>query len=466
MNTLVKSNKKIINAWALYDWANSAYSLTIASAIFPIYFTAVLSVNGSSEVEFIGRSYNISSLQIYAVSIAFLLIAAINPLLSSIADYSGKKKRFMYFFSTMGALACASLYFFRGADTIAIGVLGYMFAAVGYAGSIVFYNAFLPEIAQPQEQDKVSAKGFALGYIGSSLLLIFNLFMIQCPQFFFDVNGKMNEIIASNPALSHDVALQQAKDFFSGPASRFSFLTVGIWWFVFAQITFTFLPDNPYNRQSEGNILTKGYLELQKVWRQLKDTPRLKTFLLSFFFYNMATQTVMYVAALFGANELKLDSAVLIVVILIIQFVAVGGAYLFSSISKRRGNITALTYSIVIWILICIAAWFCDKRFGVNEQNMFITIAAVVGLVMGGIQSLSRSTYSKLLPETIDHASYFSFYDVCDKVGTVLGTFMFGYINEITGSMRNSIIVLISLFVIGLFLLARVKKVQSSAFKV
>ena len=294
-----KGNKKLINAWAMYDWANSAYSLTITSAIFPIYFTAVTTINGSKEVHFLGRTYNADSLQTYALSIAFLVIAGINPLLSSIADYSGNKKKFMYFFSTLGAVSCASLYFFRGPETIAIGVLGCVFAAIGYAGSIVFYNAFLPEIAEPKDQDKVSAKGFALGYIGSSLLLIFNLVMIQCPQFFFDVTGKMNELLAANPALTNEEALQQAKSFFSGPASRISFLTVGIWWFVFAQYTFSHLPNNVFNLKPAGRYIFNGYLELKKVWFELRGNSTLKRFLLAFFFYNMGTQTVMYVATLF-----------------------------------------------------------------------------------------------------------------------------------------------------------------------
>jgi UMF1 family MFS transporter len=455
---IVKGNKKLINAWAMYDWANSAYSLTITSAIFPIYFTAVTTRHGSHTVEFLGRTYNADSLQTYALSLAFLIIAAINPLLSSIADYSGNKKKFMYFFSTMGAISCASLFFFRGPDTVAIGVLGSVFAAIGYAGSIVFYNAFLPEIAEPADQDKVSAKGFALGYIGSSLLLIFNLVMIQCPQFFFDVTGKMNELLAANSSLNPEEALKEAKSFFSGPASRISFLTVGVWWFVFAQYTFRFLPNNVFNLKPAGRYIFHGYLELKKVWFELRSNSTIKRFLLAFFFYNMGTQTVMYVATLFGNSELHLDTSVLIAIVLIIQFVAIGGAYLFAALSKRFGNIYALTIALVVWMFIVLGAYFDDNRYGVNEQNMFIVIAVVVGLVMGGIQALSRSTYSKLLPDTINHASYFSFYDVCDKMGTVLGTLAFGLINEYSGSMRNSILVLGSFFVIGMISLLRVRK--------
>ena len=432
----IKGNKKIIRAWAMYDWANSSYSLVITSALFPIYFHAITTTPESNTVRFLGRNFNSDSLQTYAISLAFLVIATINPLLSSIADYSGNKKKFMYFFSTLGAFACSSLFFFTSLDTLWVGVFGVVLAAIGYAGSIVFYNAFLPEIAEPEDQDKVSARGFAMGYIGSSMLLIFSLTMILFPDWYGGIS--------------------------SGMATRLAFLLVGIWWFGFAQYTFYYLPNNIYNRKSEGKVVRNGYRELKKVWNELKHTSRLKTFLLSFFFYNMGVQTVMYVATLFGDGELHLPSSILIAVILIIQFVAIGGAYLFSNLSKRLGNISALCISLATWVAVCVGAYFCDKRYGIDEQTMFMILAAVVGLVMGGVQSLSRSTYSKLLPETIDHASYFSFYDVCDKLGTVLGTLAFGLINERTGSMRNSIIVLISFFIIGLILLLRMRKVKLS----
>ncbi|TAH43278.1 MAG: MFS transporter [Bacteroidetes bacterium] len=432
---LEKGNKKIIRAWTIYDWANSAYSLVITSALFPIYFHAVTTTDDNNLVKFMGRTYNSDSLQTYAISFAFLMIAAISPILSSIADYSGRKKKFMYFFSTLGAISCSSLFFFDSIETLWIGVLGSVLAAIGYAGSIVFYNAFLPEIAEVKDQDRVSARGFAMGYIGSSILLIFSLTMILFPQWYGNIE--------------------------SGTATRLAFLLVGVWWFVFAQYTFHYLPNNVYDQKPSGRYIFNGYLELKKVWFELRQSSRLKTFLISFFFYNMGVQTVMYVATLFGDGELHLPSSILIAIILIIQFVAIGGAFLFSSLSNRYGNIYAISIALIIWVGICIGAYFCDKRYGVDEQTMFMILAAVVGLVMGGIQSLSRSTYSKLLPETKDHASYFSFYDVCDKLGTVLGTFAFGYINEISGSMRNSIIVLAGFFIIGLILLLRMRKEKS-----
>jgi len=374
--------------------------------------------------------FNSDSLQTYALSLAFLIIAFINPLLSSIADYSGNKRSFMYFFCTLGSVSCASLYFFHSLETLWIGIAGSMLAAIGFSGSIVFYNAFLPEIARPEDQDKVSAKGFALGYLGSSLLLIFSLTMILFPEWYGNIE--------------------------KGQAIRLAFVLVGLWWFGFAQITFYHLRREEQRKPSTGNYLFNGYKELKKVWDQLKHTQRLRSFLWAYFFYNMGVQTVMYVATLFGDGELHLDSSILIAIILIIQFVAIGGAYLFAFLSSRLGNIKAITIAILVWILICIGAWFCDKRFGVNEQNMFIGLAAGVGLVMGGIQSLSRSTYSKLLPKTTDHASYFSFFDVSEKVGIVIGTFIFGYINELTGSMRNSIIIITAFFIVGLILLLRI----------
>lgn len=433
---MIKGDKKTINAWALYDWANSTYSLVITSALFPIYFHAKTTTGLSNNVNFLGTTWNSESLQMYCISFAFLFIAALNPLLSSIADFSGRKKRFMYFFSTLGAIACASLYFFESLNTLWIGILGSILAAIGYAGSIVFYNAFLPEIAEEKDQDKVSAKGFAMGYLGSSLLLIFSLTMILFPKWYGGITADY--------------------------ATRIAFLLVGVWWFSFAQYTFKYLKDEPSERSREGHYIFNGYLELKKVWRELKESGKLKSYLVSFFFFNMGVQTVMYAASLFGSAELKLDSSILIIIILIIQFVAIAGAYWFSYLSKKFGNLKALSIAIIIWIFVCIGAFLCNKKYGIDEQTMFMILAAIVGLVMGGIQSLSRSTYSKMLPETIDHASYFSFYDVCDKLGTVIGTFAFGIINEETGSMRSSIIVLAVFFIIGLFLLLRVRKLHST----
>ena len=300
----------------------------------------------------------------------------------------------------------------------------FILASIGYAGSIVFYNSYLPEIAEPADQDRISAKGFALGYVGSSLLLIFNLVMIMQPGLFGIAEG------TTLPA-------------------RISFLIVGVWWIGFSAYSFYHLPSNVYSKPRDGNYLTKGYRELVKVWKELRKLKYLTGFLLAFFFYNMGVQTVMYVASIFGEKEIRLETAQLIITVLIIQFVAIGGAYLFSLVSSKIGNLRTLTIAIFIWVGICISA------YNLYAVETFYILAMVVGLVMGGIQALSRSTYSKMLPETKDPTSYFSFYDVCEKTGLVLGTASYGMIEEITGSMRNSILALILFFIIGLSFLLR-----------
>ena len=427
-----KNNPTVTRAWCFYDWANSVYSLVITSTIFPIYYSAVAkSADGSSVVNFFGFSLESSVLFSYAVSGAFLIIAAMSPLLTAIADYSGRKKLFMQLFCYLGSLSCAGLYFFTR-ETFTISVILFVLASIGFSGSIVFYNSYLPEIATEDQYDRLSAKGFSMGYIGSVLLLIFNLAMIMQPSIF--------GIAAENTSLP----------------PRIAFLTTGIWWFGFAQYTFYHLPSNVYHRRPQGSWLLNGFKELQKVLNQVKELPMLKRYLLAYFFYNMGVQTVMYVATIFGIEVLNLPDEALIITILIIQLVAIGGAYAFAILSGKYGNIRALIVAVIIWIGICIGAYFIRGEFD------FYVLAAIVGSVMGGIQSLSRSTYSKLIPaSTQDHASYFSFYDVTEKVSIVLGTLAYGAIAQVTGSMRNSILALIVFFGLGLIFLFMVKGKKS-----
>lgn len=419
---MAQQNRKIINAWAFYDWANSVYPLVITSTIFPIYFESVTHTETSDVVTFFGFSLKNTALYTFSLAFAYLLIAAISPLLSGIADYSGRKKSFMQFFCWLGAVSCASLFFFD-AGRLELGILLVMLASIGYSGSIVFYNAFLPEIAPPAMQDKVSAKGYGMGYIGSSILLIGNLIVIMNPEFFGNISKDM--------------------------ASRIAFLTTGIWWLAFAQYTFFHLPSG--TKKTSDRLFTKGYQELKKTWKALKRDLFLSRYLLAFFVYNMGVQTVMLVSTLFGSKELKLEAGSLIAVVLIIQFVAIGGAYLFSHLSGKKGNIFTLKTATLIWAGICIAGYF------VKTGLQFYILAFMVGLVMGGIQSISRSTFSKMLPQKGDHASYFSFYDICDKCGIVLGMVIFGLLEENFSSMRIPVIALIVFFISGFILLQRVR---------
>lgn len=413
------NNKKIINAWTFYDWANSVYPLVITTAIFPIFYEAVV----PQTVDFFNFKFINTELYSYIISLSFIIVAVLSPILSGIADYTGNKEKFMKFFCYLGSLSCISLFFFS-AQHIELSLISVLLASIGFWGSLVFYNAYLPEIATPDLHDKISAQGFSKGYIGSSLLLIICLVLIQV----------------------------------FGVDARYSFILTGLWWMGFSQLTYAHLPNNVYNKKPTGNVLFKGFRELNNVWIELKKIKQLKRYLAAFFVYSMGVQTVMIMAIFFGTKEISwADEASkttgLIVSVLIIQFIAIPGAYLMAYLSSKVGNIKALGANIFIWIGICIAAYSVVKT-----PLHFYAIAGVVGFVMGGIQSLSRSTYSKLLPNTQDHASYFSFYDVTEKIGIVIGTFMFGFIEGITGDIRESILGLILFFVIGFLMLLTVPK--------
>lgn len=413
--------KKVITAWAMYDWANSVYNLVITTTFFPIYFIAVTKNGTSDVVHFLGRDFVNSSLYDYTLATAYMLIALSYPILTSIADSRGNKKSFMKFFCYMGAFGCSMLFFFDKTN-LWLGIISFMLAAMGFVGSLVFYNAYLPEIAAPEDRDRVSAKGFSYGYVGSVVMQLIGFALVLLM--------KGNE----------------------GRATQITFLLVGIWWVSFAQITFANLPKSrPAAVQHRKNIFTEGFAELNKVWQQVKRLPVLKRFLLSFFFYSMGVQTIMLAATLFGSKVLKLPDAKLIVTVVLIQLVAIAGAMLMARLSKTLGNIRVLIITVCFWIVICVAAYFVAvvAEGGQNAEYLFYTLAVGVGLVMGGIQSLSRSTYSKLMPVTNDTASFFSFYDVTEKVAIVIGIFSFGLIDEHLG-MKNSVLSLIVFFFLGL----------------
>jgi UMF1 family MFS transporter len=427
---LSKNNKKTIRAWAMFDWANSSYNLVITSTIFPAYYTAITTTSENNDkVFFFGLKFVNTALSNYALAAAYLIIAIITPFLTATADFRGNKKVFMRIFTWIGALACAGLYFFK-IDTLELGIILFALAAIGYCGGIVFANSYLPEIATIDEQDKVSAKGFAYGYIGSVILQIICFVFVLMPELFGITD-------ASLPA-------------------RISFLLVGVWWLGFAHIPFSVLPKGSPNFNKVDRVKThSGFGELKKVWQMVKGMPVLKSFLTAYFFYAMGVQTIMLVAANFGEKILKLGTSKLIITILIIQLVAILGAVLMSRLSKIYGNIRVLIFVVCLWITVCIMAYF------VQNEYQFYGLAALVGLIMGGIQSLSRSTFSKFLPEgTPDTASFFSFYDVTEKLAIVAGLFSFGMIEEITGNMRNSTLTLGLFFIIGLVLLFKTLRNQ------
>jgi len=428
MKYLVKGSPKLVHAWAFYDWANSVYSLVIASTIFPIFYGALFRQKEIDAVQFIGFSIQSEALIPYVTAFGFLIIALISPLLSGIADYLGNKKSFMKFFCYLGSISCMSLYFFS-LDNLWLSLISYLFALIGFWGSLVFYNSYLPDIAPKEQQDRVSAKGYSLGYIGSVILLLICLAMVL--------------LVPEKDALQ---------------MMRYSFLLVGLWWLGFSQYSYKYLPSFKNNNKLRFDILFNGFRELQKAGQLIQQIQPLKRYLTAFFVYSMAVQTIMLIAAYFGEKEVQWGSDSkrtigLIISILVIQLVAIFGAWVTSRLVEKYGNINVLVLLNFLWILICIYAYF------VITPNDFYIAAFCVGLVMGGIQSLSRSTYSKLIPtDSKDTTSFFSFYDVAEKIGIVIGMFTYGYIADITGRIQNAILFFIVFFCVGLLLLLRVPK--------
>lgn len=422
------NNKKIWNAWSMYDWANSVHNLVIITVIFPIYYHATaVNKDGGDLILFFGYEINNDALYSYMLSFSSLLLVFLNPILTGIADTSGRKKVFMKFFCYLGALSCAYFYFFTK-DTLNSSIIAFGLSLIGWGGSLVFYNAYIPQIATEENYDKLSAKGFVFGYIGSVILLIFNLAMILKPELF---------------------GLSEA-DSKSGLTSRISFLTVGIWWIGFAQIPFYFLPKDE-KKKFEKDWLKNGFEQLKHVFFETQKRKLLKRFLAAFFVYDMGVMTVIYIATIFADKELQIPRDGLIITLLLIQLVAIPGSYLASYWSKKYGNTLAIRIEVFIWGLVPLAAYFT------TTAEQFYVIAVVVGLVMGGVQTLSRSTFAKLIPDEKEKTSaYFAFYDITEKIAMSLGTFIFGFIIQITGNMRMSLLFLMILFLVGFLLLMRI----------
>ena len=435
MKVFKKGSPKLIKAWAFYDWANSVYPLVISTAIFPIYYSTMSSsfANSEGDISFLGMSWNPTTLYDYTLSISFLIVAFCSPILSAIADYTGNKLKFLKAFCLLGALSVMALFFFKGESTLWVALTFTVLASIGFWGSLVFYNAYLPEVAHPEQQDQVSAKGFMYGYAGSVILLIFSLVLIQKPDWFG----------ITDPTF----------------APRITFVLVGIWWLGFAQFTYKRLPNNIFNHKPDKDYIWKGFLELRLVLKSLKEHAQLKFFLISFFFMSVGVQTIILMAGIFGSKELGLPTLNLILTILIVQIVAIFGAFFFSRLSKKIGNLATLKITMGIWGMVCFIAFILDKSLP-NVDNYFYAMGIVLGFVLGATQSLTRSTFSKLLPETHDHATYFSFYNVTEQIAVVLGMFIFGLLVALTGSMQYSVLALAVFFLVAFVMLYSVKKMN------
>ncbi len=435
MKIFKKGSPKLIKAWAFYDWANSVYPLVISTAIFPIYYSTMTSsfANPEGDISFLGILWNPTTLYDYTLSLSFLIVAFCSPILSAIADYTGNKLKFLKAFCLLGSLSVMALFFFKGESTLWVALIFTVLASIGFWGSLVFYNAYLPEVAHPEQQDTVSAKGFIYGYAGSVILLILSLVLVQKPDWFGITDSTL--------------------------APRISFLLVGIWWLGFAQFTYKRLPNNIFNHKPEKDYIWKGFLELRSVLKSLKEYAQLKFFLISFFFMSVGVQTIILMAGIFGTKELGLPTLSLILTILIVQIVAIFGAYFFSRLSTKIGNIATLKITLGIWGIVCFIAFALDRSLP-NVDNYFYAMGIVLGIVLGATQSLTRSTFSKLLPETHDHATYFSFYNVTEQIAVVLGMFIFGFLVALTGSMQYSVLALAVFFFVAFVILFSVKKMD------
>jgi|TARA_B110000503_G_scaffold54194_1_gene87072 MFS transporter, UMF1 family len=428
-HNFIKGDSKVLNAWAFYDWANSVYPLVISSSVFPIYYGSLFL--DDLYIDLFGFNFKNTALISFLTAFAFVVLSIITPLLSGVADYVGNKMSFLKFFCYSGSISCMGLYFFD-IENIYMGLSFYFFALISFWASLVFYNSYLPDIAYKEQQDSLSAKGYALGYIGSVILLVFNLSMVLFPES-FGISGDNPELLAM----------------------RYSFVSVGLWWMIFSQYTFYYLPKSKSKRKIVKHVFFNGFKELKEVWDELKQIVIIKRFLIAFFIYSSALQTVLLIATYFGEQEINWGEGEkttgLIVSILLIQLVAVFGSIITAKVSKKIGNIQTLVILNFTWAFLCIGAYFIKSSFE------FYIAAALVGMIMGGIQALSRSTFSKMIPETDNTTSYFSFYDVSQKVSIVFGMTLFAFVDQITGSMRISILIFIFIFLLGAFLLRRIK---------
>ena len=458
MKKQIKNNPRIIQAWVVYDWANSVYSLVITSTIFPIYYSILTTAYEKKEyisetgkwidvpvrnmIKFFGKTYEPDAVYGYSLTLSFFIVVILTPILSSLADIIGNKKSFMQFFCYLGATSCMGLALFTSMETVYLGLLFSITASVGFWGSLVFYNSFLPDIATKDKQDALSARGYVYGYVGSVILVIICLILIQ--------------VLARNK----EEALLY---------TRISFLLTGAWWFGFSQYTFRYLPKfgevkdqlpkdlvllnfkNIFQSHSEAGgwfevvkrnikfyleIIRESFKELFKVGRKLFQTPNLKYFLSSFFFYSVGMQTIFLMATLFGKSEINLAQDKLIITLLLIQIEAIIGAMVFSRLSQKIGNKNVISITVFLWIVVCVWAYFLNKA-NLNVEYHFYAVAGLVGLVMGGLQAMSRSTYSRLLPEnSMDNTTYFSFYDVLEKIAIMIGAFIFSFIIDNYDNIR------------------------------
>ncbi|MAO45585.1 MAG: MFS transporter [Crocinitomicaceae bacterium] len=438
--------EKVKWGWAVYDWANNVYSLVITTAIFPIFYIGITSTTDKENcetshiVEFFGWEFINTELSSYILALSFVAVIILSPLLSGMADFAGKKKLFLRLFCYTGSAGCVGLYWFDP-NHLELSMIPFFMASIGFWGSVGFYNAYLPEIAPREEHDKLSARGYAMGYWSSLIILVICAVLITGVGKYLDFKFYIGAGV-------HMELVQTI--------TRCCFVLVGFWWFGFAHITFNALPESEKKDLPTGNILFQGFKELRGVARELKGTKHLTRYLFAFFIMSMAIQTIMLMASSFGKKVIKLETTELIIIIFIVNLLAIPGAFGVSALSKRIGNIRALVACIIGWAAVCLGAYFFAKDE--TDTIGFYAVACGIGFLMGGTQSLNRATYSKILPDTDDPASYFSFYEMLEKGGLIIGMFGWGFIEGFTGTMHNSVLAMLVLFTLAYLAMMLVPK--------
>ncbi|MGP4082358.1 MFS transporter [Pseudalkalibacillus sp. R45] len=406
--------KKEIYSWTMYDWANSAFATTIMAAVLPIFYydVAAKNIDKTTATAYWG----------YSQSIAVLIVALLAPILGAIADHSNSKMKFLRFFAYMGILASILLAFVGEGDYILASIL-LIAGTIGFSGGNVFYDGFLPEIASKDEIDRVSARGYAFGYIGGGLLLLINLMMIMNPSWFFIPNTLL--------------------------ATQISFASVGVWWFIFSIPMFRNIKEVKHEQpQIKGAYVKIGFKRVLTTFKEIRQFKQLLLFLVAFWLFNDGISTIIKMATIYG-RDIGIGSNDLIAALLITQFVGIPFAFLFGYLAKRLQAKRALYIALWTYVVIVLLGYFMETA------AHFYALAVMVGFVQGGAQALSRSIFGSMVPEN-RHAEFYGFYGISAKFSAIFGPFVFGIVGQLTGSTRLGIVSLIIFFLVGIFILSRV----------
>lgn len=414
-----------LRAWAMYDWAVSAFQTTILVAVFPIYFVRV----AGADLPESGATQALAT----ANTIAAILVAILSPILGAISDYAAAKKRMLAASMLVGAAAVAGMYFVQRGD-LALASTLFVLSLMGATASVVFYEALLPHLTTPANLDRVSSAGYALGYLGGGVLLAANLALIQRPDLFG---------LPSGDGLSGAAATLPA---------RLAFVSVAVWWIVFSIPLFRRVSEPPRTLEPDeggtATVVRASFTRLGETFRQLMDFKQAFLMLLAFLVYNDGIQTIQKMATAYG-TEIGIDQSALITAVLLVQFVGVPFAFVFGSLAGRIGAKRAIFLGLLAYAVISMIGYF------MRTAAHFFMLAGLVGMVQGGTQALSRSLFASLIPA---HKSgeFFGFYSVFEKFSSILGPLLFAVTIQLTGSSRNAILSVIVFFVVGAAILSRV----------